>query len=419
MSFYEYLRKLYIKELYLILGLSVPLSAFLFLQLENHFLGAAVITACLPTLLELYLLKREKNISDYKSLVLPRTIHFIAYYLIIITISLTYSPFRFEYLLFLPLGLSATAFHPFFGRKLKDILFYFGLASAIGLFFFEFNTENFTAPLGIENYMMVGYVFMLTAIFVYHANVTNERSKSQHKKDKLDLKKQLDELTKLTNERDELTYKLISDFSRTVADMDADFELIHKRCDDSITRKMAVNGRKNAQQLSYFIDNYTNGRKAAYQAMMIRHVDLNDLIVQELNTHYDKMGERGINLSFEPYAGDLFYSDKEQIKTIVQNLIQNAIDYADISKSTNELNIRIKARRDSVELYVIDNGVGIPKERIPHIFKIFYTSKTKADGTGLYAVKKAADIIGGELNVRSVVGKGTVVRATIPSMRQG
>lgn len=418
MSFYEYLRKLYIKELYLILGLSIPLAILLAVKLENLWLGSAVIIGCIPTLAELYLLNRKKNITTHKSLVLPRALHFLAYYIIIMSISFVYTPFRFEYLLFIPLGISATAFHPFFGRKLKDVLFAFGLISAIGLFIYEYTTENFTTPLGIENYIMIGYVFMLTVIFIYQANVTNERSKSQHKKDKQDLKHQLAELNKVTKERDELTYKLISDFSRTVVDMDADFELIYKRSDDSITQKMALNGRKNAQQLSHFIDDYTKGRKAAIPAMMVRHVDINDLIVQELNNHYDQLDHHGIHLSFEPYAGDLFYSDKEKIKIIVRNLIQNAIDYADVNKSANALNVRVKAKHNALELIISDNGIGMEKETIPHIFKLFYTTKPNAEGTGLYAVKKAADTLGASINVKSKKGNGTTIKATIPSLLQ-
>lgn len=417
MSYYEYLRRLYIKELYLITFLSVPISIYLCTILQNHWLGTAILVGLIPTSIELYLLNRKKDIQSYKTLVLPRAIHFIGYYSIIMAVSLTYEPFRFEYLLFIPLGISATAFHPFFGKKLTNILFIFGLLSAVGLFLYEFSDENFILPLGIQDYIMVGYVFLLTAIFIYYAHVINERSKHQHKEDKAVLKKQLEELTKLTNERDELTFKLISDFSRTVADMDADFELIQKKSEGQEIRKMTRNGRKNALQLSRFIDDYTTGRKASYQAMMVRHVDLNELIVQELNTKYDTMQKQGINLSFEPYEGDLFYSDRQRIQTILHNLIQNAIEFADINKKDKGINIRVRAKQNAIELLVSDNGVGIEKENVPHIFKMFYSSKPSSTGSGLFAVAQAADAISAEINVKSQKAKGTVVKTTIPNMK--
>jgi len=416
MSFYEYLRRLYIKELYLILFLSIPLSAFLCLGLENHWLGSAVIIGCIPTLVELYLLNREKNITDYKSLIVPRTIHFISYYLIIMGVSLMYTPFRFEFLLFIPLGISATAFHPFFGKKLTNVLFYFGLASAIGIFLFEFSTENFADPLGIENYTLVGYVFMLTAIFVYHANATNERSKIQHKNDKQDLESQLQELNRLTEERDELTFKLISDFNRTIVDMDADYELIQKLSSDSAIDKISKNGRKNAQLLATFVDHYISGRKAGYGAMQISHVDVNDIIISELNSHYDKLKTKGIELSFEPYTGDLFYSDKEKIKTIVHNLVQNALDFSDISKDSKHLKVKVKAKENLIELSIKDNGIGISENNLRRVFRIFYSTKKESIGTGLYEAKKAADAIGASIRVCSILGEGTSMKTSIPNM---
>ena len=418
MSFYEYLRRLYIKELYLILIISIPLSIFLYFQLENSWLASAVIIGCVPTLVELYYLNREKNIKTHKPLVLPRTIHFISYYLIIMGLAIVYAPFRFEYLLFIPLGISATAFHPFFGKKLKNILFYFGLISAIGLFIFEFSSENFTDPLGLQNYIMIGYVFMLTAIFVFQANVVNERSKSQHKKDKKALELKLAELSHLTEEKDELTFKLIADFNRTVADMGADFELIKNKNNDTEIRKIAINGRKSAQNLSHFIDEYTLGRKQAFPTMNIKHVDLNELIVSELDLHYDLIQKHGIDMRFDPYLGDLFFSDKERIKTIVRNLIKNAIDFADATKSDNLLTVRVKAKHNAVELAIIDNGVGISENSTPHIFKMFYTTKSKSDGIGLFAAKKAAEIIGAEISITSKQAKGTTAKALIPNMHR-
>lgn len=417
MSFCEYLRRLYIKELYLILGLSIPLSIFLCLQLKNHWLGTAVIVGCIPAAIELLLLYRKKNITTHNSLVIPRTLHFIAYYIIIMSVSLVYTPFRFEYLLFVPLGISATAFHPFFGKKLKDILFAFGLVSALGLFAFEFTTENFIAPLGIENYTMIGYVFLLTAIFIYQANVTNERSKVQHKQDKTSLEKQLAVLKELTAERDQITYKLISDFRRTIIDMDADFELIEKKTDDLKTIRITHNGRKNAKLLSQFIDNYTQGRIEAYQAMSIEHVDLNRLIVTELNRHHELLQAHNIDLDYVPYEGDLFFSDEKRIKTIIQNLIQNAVDYSDATKENSKLHVSVRAKSNAIELLVSDNGVGVKNENLPHIFKIFYTTKKASEGKGLYVVKKAIEAVGADIKIKSTWGKGTTVRASIPNMR--
>jgi two-component system phosphate regulon sensor histidine kinase PhoR len=75
---------------------------------------------------------------------------------------------------------------------------------------------------------------------------------------------------------------------------------------------------------------------------------------------------------------------------------------------------------DEIEVRVIDTGIGIPGEALPHLFEEFYrASNAKASdevgtGLGLAIVKDLVDRYGGRLEVRSAMGKGSTFIVTFP-----
>jgi two-component system phosphate regulon sensor histidine kinase PhoR len=101
---------------------------------------------------------------------------------------------------------------------------------------------------------------------------------------------------------------------------------------------------------------------------------------------------------------------------VIRNLVENAV------KFTPSGSIQIAARREngSVVLEVSDDGIGIPAEALPHVFKRFYRSQTAVErgvagtGLGLYMVKESLGHYNGRIGVRSVDGKGTTFTVTLP-----
>jgi signal transduction histidine kinase len=65
-----------------------------------------------------------------------------------------------------------------------------------------------------------------------------------------------------------------------------------------------------------------------------------------------------------------------------------------------------------------DNGKGIPKKHMRHVFKMFYraTDQNAGSGLGLYIVKEAVDKLNGSIKLNSEEGKGTEVDLIIPSL---
>ncbi len=104
-------------------------------------------------------------------------------------------------------------------------------------------------------------------------------------------------------------------------------------------------------------------------------------------------------------------ADRNSLLTIIRNLVDNAIKFSPIQ---GEIKICATPVSDSeLEVHVIDNGVGIPQEKIEHIFALQKdkvtkgTSGEKGTGLGLHLVKEMVELNEGSIHVSSTLGEGT------------
>ncbi|MED0665771.1 ATP-binding protein [Bacillus badius] len=107
--------------------------------------------------------------------------------------------------------------------------------------------------------------------------------------------------------------------------------------------------------------------------------------------------------------------EEKQIKQVMLNLIKNAIE---AMPDGGQVTIRTKkAGDDSIGIEVVDNGVGISQERIPHLGEPFYSNKEKGTGLGLMVSFKIIEHHKGKIFFESEEGKGTKVEIRLPSSR--
>ena len=103
-------------------------------------------------------------------------------------------------------------------------------------------------------------------------------------------------------------------------------------------------------------------------------------------------------------------ADEMHIKNVVTNLVDNAIKY---SSNGTSLNIQTNNKQEGIILSIEDDGIGMSKETIKHIFDKFYRIPTgnihnvKGFGLGLYYVKNMVDAHGGHIEVKSEINKGS------------
>ena len=110
------------------------------------------------------------------------------------------------------------------------------------------------------------------------------------------------------------------------------------------------------------------------------------------------------------------YCDALKIREIIMNLLSNAVKYtAEGGKIVLDIEEKPSAQDDfmTLQIRVSDNGIGISKEYIPHIFDAFTRERSSSEsgiigtGLGLHIVKSFVDLMNGDISVESESGKGT------------
>jgi PAS domain S-box-containing protein len=152
-------------------------------------------------------------------------------------------------------------------------------------------------------------------------------------------------------------------------------------------------------------------------SLSIEPVEINGLVDELIETVTPYADSRNIRISYDNVVdGNIHVSaDRQRIKQILLNLIDNAIKYNTDNGSVlikTQFQEGSKNKKPSVRISVIDTGVGISTENIGKIFNPFErigADSTQIEGTGLglAVVKKLTELMYGKLGVTSEIGNGS------------
>jgi PAS domain S-box-containing protein len=122
-------------------------------------------------------------------------------------------------------------------------------------------------------------------------------------------------------------------------------------------------------------------------------------------------------LRHEPVDLPLARGDEQRLGQVIVNLLMNAAQAIPPGKISNhEVAIRARREADRIVIEVKDTGPGIAPGDLSRIFEPFFTTKTLGEGTGLglSVCHGIVTSMGGEIQVESEIGKGTVFRVILP-----
>ena len=113
-----------------------------------------------------------------------------------------------------------------------------------------------------------------------------------------------------------------------------------------------------------------------------------------------------------------FFTSATRLDILFNNLISNAIKYADLRKADPFLEVEITANATQAQIRIRDNGEGIPSDSVTKIFDMFFRASRRGTGSGLglYIVREAIQKIGGTIEVKSEFGEGTEFIVVIPNL---
>ena len=140
-----------------------------------------------------------------------------------------------------------------------------------------------------------------------------------------------------------------------------------------------------------------------------------DLCREIISETIDLNGERKIAIKLSRNFPKVLSFDPVLLRHVISNLLSNAIKY---SPKDSLIEIVLSYDGDVLEIKIKDHGVGIPKNEMKNVFKLFSrgsnVSKIGGLGIGMFIVRRCVLLQGGKLDVKSKEGEGTTFRVTLP-----
>jgi signal transduction histidine kinase/CheY-like chemotaxis protein/HPt (histidine-containing phosphotransfer) domain-containing protein len=124
--------------------------------------------------------------------------------------------------------------------------------------------------------------------------------------------------------------------------------------------------------------------------------------------------------SFDPLIPPVIYGDEIRIRQIITNIVNNAIKYTHQGSVFLAFSRAERGQKDCLVITVEDTGIGIKEEDMPKLFDTFQQFDREKNrgiigtGLGLSITKNLITLMGGEINVESVYGRGSVFTVSLP-----
>jgi signal transduction histidine kinase len=226
------------------------------------------------------------------------------------------------------------------------------------------------------------------------------------------------ELKKINHEMDSLVNRTSHDLR---APLNSVLNLIKVSEDETNIDKMREYvsiEEKTLTRMNNLINDIIDFSKNKRLKLDLREIDFEKIVNDALEDHSFMSNAQPIKKMVEIRQYEKFISDPRRVNMIINNLISNAIKYADLAKEQPCIRIKISVVDGMATIQVEDNGVGIEQPNLDKIFTLFYraTSSSTGSGLGLYIVKEAVEKLSGYINISSNKGEGTTIKINIPDM---
>jgi signal transduction histidine kinase len=148
-------------------------------------------------------------------------------------------------------------------------------------------------------------------------------------------------------------------------------------------------------------------------------IDINRVLEQVITLSRRQCEERGVRVEWSPTPGlPPLLVATDQMRQVFLNLVLNAVD---AMPGGGRLQVESTCTSDpsGVGITFADDGIGIPPDVLPHIFKAFYSSKPGGTGIGLAITQDIVRRHGGHIEVESEEGKGASFKVWLPGSERG
>ncbi len=157
--------------------------------------------------------------------------------------------------------------------------------------------------------------------------------------------------------------------------------------------------------------------EAKNESAINESVNLDIVLEQVLPPLVDRGTEKGLTFTQQIQPNlPMVIGNEDTLYMVIKNLVENSINFTPSGK----ICVEVWRDGDQVKIEIADEGIGIPEEAIPNLFRRFYRAQTAVErgiagtGLGLYMVKEGLDSCGGTIEVTSKQSEGTTFVVDLP-----
>ena len=241
-----------------------------------------------------------------------------------------------------------------------------------------------------------------------------------------------EEIRRIMQQREHLLLTITHDIKAPAASISGFIDLMKDYVSDARGAECLDNIKRSAHHLSHLVAALLDYHQLENGLMKVHSTDFSpkELVDESVEGMRVQAESKGLKISYEIKEKEhnaLYNADAFRIRQILDNLISNAIKYTD--KGSIMVSISIRQKRNAyniienknaylLTLDVTDTGKGMTTEERQKVFQAFTRLKNaqgiEGTGLGLSITHELATLLGGEIHVKSEVGKGSTFTATIP-----
>ncbi|HNP22957.1 MAG TPA: sensor histidine kinase [Panacibacter sp.] len=256
----------------------------------------------------------------------------------------------------------------------------------------------------------------------YKLNATNkilQRTNVELQNKNKIIQQKNEELSKLNRELDSFVYRVTHDLRAPITSVLGIIDAAKTEKDAGAFDGYFNMQRKTLLRLDNIISDIIDYSKNNRIESSLTKIDFSQMIDNVFEDHQYMHHAGKITRFTEINSTADFVSDPRRLSILFNNLISNAIKYADLSKPDPYIKLTVTTDEKNAAIQISDNGLGIEEKHLDKIFSMFYRATTKEQGTGLglYIAKEVIEKLNGSISVESSINEGTTFNIIVPNNR--
>lgn len=242
-----------------------------------------------------------------------------------------------------------------------------------------------------------------------------------------------EEIQRIMNQRERLLLTITHDIKAPAASISGFIDLMKEYVKEAQGMECLQNIKNSAAHLSRLVASLLDYHQLENGLMKVQPVSFSptQLVKESVEGMRLRAEEKGLSISYEMTMGmkkeanqenetdkELFLADAFRIRQILDNLVSNAIKYTDHGSVNIEARVSKIMGKLTLTMSVKDTGKGMTDEEKRKVFQAFTRLKSaqgiEGTGLGLSITQELVSLLGGEILLRSTLGKGSNFIVTLP-----